>query len=172
MIRKLNVAALSVALILGAAIPAAAQVSKQSGVSIRAGFAFPTSSGSSSKNSVFAAGLDYKLSNLSMQGMPNTTSAYYGFSVDYLGKNSARSVPVVLTVTGRNNEFFYTAGAGVAFNQFPNGAANRNQSQFAYMFGLGYDFQSGQNPFFVEAKYLGTTQTQLNGVGFYVGVRF
>lgn len=173
MIRATSVAALMAVAIFGAAVPAMAQVTKPAGISLRAGVFFPSDSTIRKSNkTLFAAGLDYKISNFNMASMGTGTSAYYGISVDYYGNNTARTVPVLLTVTGRNNEFFYTAGAGVGFSRFPVAGVQTNRTRFAYSFGIGYDFQSGVTPFFVEAKYNGSSDSVLNGVAVYAGVRF
>jgi hypothetical protein len=92
-------------------------------------------------------------------------------SADYYGKGEASAVPVLVNYVGTNKEFYYSLGAGLAITRDRNAGNSRNKTNFAYSFGLGYNFQSGTNPLFVEGRFFGNSNSNLNGIGVYVGVR-
>ena len=92
-------------------------------------------------------------------------------SADYINKGSFRNAPVMLNYVGMSNQFYYSAGAGVSFIRFPGNSGNRSETEFAYGAGVGYNFNQGMTPFFVEARWFGTSETRVNGWGLFVGVR-
>ena len=57
--------------------------------------------------------------------------------------------------------------AGVAFADI-----NGSDTLFSWSLGVGYNFQQGKSPTFVEAKFFGTDQSEANGISVAVGVRF
>jgi hypothetical protein len=167
--RKVLVAAVG-AFALGVVVaPAAAQTSKPVGLSIRAGVVFPTDS--SVRNAIgktlFGAGVEFKVSDANTgMGAPNQ-NGHISVSADYYGKNNASNIPVLVNYVGMSNEFFYSVGAGVAFTR----GGGSNNTNFAYQFGVGYNFQHSQTPVFLEAKYWGNSKSAANAIGVYLGVR-
>jgi len=174
--RKILLAAGGLAL-AAIATPAAAQTTKPVGLSIRAGVVFPTNGELRDVGrTLFGAGLEYKLSGANLgQSMGANSNAHLSISADYYGKNNASSIPVLLNIVGSNNEFFYSAGAGVAFSRDSETTAGvtstRNKTNFGYQLGIGYNFQQSQTPVFIEAKYWGNGNSALNAVGVYLGIR-
>lgn len=160
-------------LAVGAATSALAQESKPVGLSVRAGLFFPSSSNARDiGKSWFAGGADFRLKdmNLGTTGA-SSSSAELTVSADYYGKDNATTVPVLLNFVGHNNETYYTAGVGVGFNRFPDTAGGTNNTtRLAYQIGLGYNFQQGKSPLFLEARYWGSSNSDLNGVAVYVGI--
>jgi hypothetical protein len=45
-------------------------------------------------------------------------------------------------------------------------------NEFCYQFGIGYDFRHNNQPFFAEARFLGSVEDRLNGYSISVGFRF
>jgi len=158
------------ALVLGAAVPAFAQ-DKPLGLSVRiGGFISTGDSAKASADSMFSAGVDYKLGSL----LSSFGNSALSLSLDVAGKGNFRTVPLTLNYTVRGmNGLYGFAGAGISWTRegFADGTSE-DKTRFAYQAGLGWDFQQGQFPLFVEAKYMGTDRSSLNGVGVYVGVRF
>ena len=155
---------------------AMAQETKPLGLSIRGGAVFPlNSTGRNEGKNWFGAGFEYALSNVRMGGMENDTTAHFSISVDFYGKGDLTAVPILFNYCAHNKEFYYTVGAGVAFTRdfdLIAGARNRkNKTNIAYQAGVGYNFQRGSNPLFVEAKFFGNTASALNVVGVYLGIR-
>lgn len=173
--RKVLATVLGTSAVLAAA-SASAQATKPMGLSVRAGIVFPTSGyGREVGRTWFGVGAEYKISDANFGTMDRGSSGIVTLSVDYYGKGAATSVPVLVNYVGMQNEFFYSVGAGLAMTRDEEVVAGvnrgRNRTNFAYQFGLGYNFQSGSNPLFVEGKYLGNSNSKLNAFGVYVGVR-
>ncbi len=166
---KLVLAAMAVVALV---VPATAQETKPMGLSIKAGIVFPTSSyGRDVGNSWFGVGAEYKLKDMAFGTMDRAQGAHLSLSADWYGKGEASSFPVMLNYVATQNEMYWMAGAGLAFTRDDDAGSGNNKTSIAYGFGVGYNFQSGQNPFFVEARYLGSGRSQLNVFGAYVGVR-
>lgn len=161
-------------------VTAFAQETKPVGLSVRLGAFFPTDSGvkNATSKTWFVGGVDYKLHNsLSMgtMGAGKNGGGDLGVSVDYFQKGSFRSVPILATYTGGQNEFFWTVGLGLALNKYDDGTGTGNtvnKSSFGYALAAGYNFQQGKSPLFVEARYYGNSKTQLSGFGLEVGFHF
>lgn len=163
-----------VALAALAAVPALAQETKPLGVSLRAGIFFPSDKDVRDivGKTFFAGGLEYKLRDLNLGNMDTGYSGALSISADYYGKSDASSIPVLLNYVGMSNEFFYSAGIGVAFTKTTVGTVDESKSRLGYQFGIGYNFNTGKTPFFLEAKYFGVSgRSELNGFAIYAGVR-
>lgn len=160
------------ALILGSTVSAMAQAPtfKPLGVSLRTGLFLPSEKATrtATGDGVFGFGIDYKLSDVTLLKPSKGYSGSLSLSLDYYGRNNVSNVPLLLNYVGRTGQVFYSAGAGIGFNQSPN----NDKARFAYAFGLGYEFKSTSVPFFVEGKFFGNEKSELNGVGLFVGVRF
>lgn len=158
------------ALLLGAAVPALAQTDaiKPVGLSARIGLFFPTDDTQrDSATSYFAGGLDYKLP-FNLRAMGNTQLT---LSLDYAAKDDYRVVPLLVNANYHRDQFYAFAGVGLAFSRRPTGGGTEDKTRFAYQAGIGYDFHTGQNPIFVEGKFIGNDWSELNGFGVFVGVR-
>lgn len=162
----------SVALVASAAV---AQESKPMGLSLRVGMFWPSMQNAKTKagKSWIGGGVEYKLSNMKstkVGGMNGDLSV----SVDLYQKKGFRSTPVLLNWTGHSMEgFYYFGGVGFSSVKYVNTLnVKKSQTTFAYQAGLGYDFSKGSMPLFVEAKYIGSSQSAVNGFGVFVGIRF
>ncbi len=163
-------------IVVAVAAEAPAQVSKPVGLAIRAGLDFPTSGyGRSKGRTWFGIGGEFKLMDSRFGQMSPGYTGVITLSADYYGKGSASAVPILVNYVASQNEFFYSGGVGLAPTRdevpFGGGLRGRNATNFAYQFGMGYNFQSGQNPLFVEAKYFGNGNSKLGAFGLYVGLR-
>jgi len=167
MSRKILIAAVGIFALGVVVTPAAAQMTKPIGLSIRAGAVFPTDSSTRSAvgNTWLGFGAEYALGAMGM-GMPGT-NGHLSISADWFGKSSASVIPVLLNFVGTQNEFFYSAGAGVSFTS----GTPFSKTNFGYQVGVGYNFATGATPVFIEAKYWGNGHSQLNAIGAYLGVR-
>jgi hypothetical protein len=63
---------------------------------------------------------------------------------------------------------YWMIGAGAAFNH----SDGEDNTRFAYQLGLGYNFEQGPTPAFVEARWIGTSESRESGILLDVGVRF
>lgn len=159
-----------------ASVGASAQATKPMGLSVKAGIALPMSGyGRDIGRTWFGVGADYKLKDANFGMTDRSSSGSLTLSVDYYGKGAATAVPILVNYVGMQNEFYYMFGAGLAFTRDEDLVGGvmqgRNKTNLAYQFGVGYNFQSGANPLFVEGRFLGNSNSRLNALGFYVGVR-
>lgn len=173
-----SVAAIGVGTLMAAS--ASAQETKPMGVSVRVGLFMPSQIDAREQGSRwFAGGVEFKLKDLGFGiGDPGSSTSLTA-SVDYTGKGPFQHVPVLVNFVGRRNEVFWTVGVGVGLVRTeevrsvgpPEILETRSATSFAYQFGIGYDFQQGRNPVFVEARYVGSGKSVLNGLGLFVGMR-
>ena len=151
---------------------AGAQVVKPLGLSLRAGVLFPSDSGFRNKsNSVFAYGIDYKIQGLNLGGAPGMNDAL-SISLDHYEQGSYRATPIMLNMVTYQNQMYIIYGAGITSTSRPVAGGTSNKTSFGYDFGVGYNFQSGVTPSFLEARFFGSSTSELNGIGVYAGVRF
>lgn len=156
-------------LALGAAMAttALAQESKPVGLSVRFGAFFPSDSAAKDAGGKtwFMGGLEYKIKDLGIEERGN--GQMLSASIDFYNKGGFSNTPLLLNITGHNNEFYYTGGVGVGFTKSPDGTGTK----LAYQVGIGYNFQQGKSPLFVEAHYFGTSSSSFNGLALLVGIR-
>lgn len=159
----------------GATTIAFAQETKPIGLSIRAGIFWPTQARAKAAGKTwFGGGVEYKLGDLKLAEAGSTLSSSYSVSVDLYQKGSWRNVPVLLNYIGRSSEgFYFFGGAGVGFARTINAVnVKKNSTAFAYQLGVGYDLNKSKMPIFLEAKYIGSSKSDLNGFGVFAGIRF
>jgi len=170
--RMKTVLGLSTALLAGVAANAGAQETKPINLSLRAGFFFPSNAEARDEGKTWLAlGAEFKLKDLHFGEYQPGYSAALTLSIDHYGKGDFYNTPVMLNYVGRMNQFYYTGGAGFGWTEVPGVPDSKTNSLFTYSLGIGYDFQHGSLPVFIEAKYWGSTETKLNGLGVYLGVR-
>jgi opacity protein-like surface antigen len=160
-------------LLLGAAVPTMAQEVRPIGLSARIGLFLPSDSGTrnTSDDAWFAAGVDYRLRDL--PSTVNGRTSALTLSLDYAAKNEYRVLPVLVNYQLRQNELYFFGGVGIGFSRVDRGIfGGDSDTTFAYQVGLGYDFQQGATPLFVEAKFMGNEKSDLNGFGLFAGIRF
>ncbi len=176
----MNKSILVASLVAALGTVAMAQGTKPAGISLRAGIFWPTDSVTKNAGKTwFGGGIEYKLGDLKFANSATDYSAQYSISADWYEKSDYRNIPVLINYIGRTKEFYYFGGVGVGFTRETifNAAGTRTGTQtktaLAYQAGVGYDFGSStQTPVFLEAKYVGSSRTKLNGFGVFVGVRF
>lgn len=158
---------LTTAALAALTIPAFADYDDPHGVSVRAGIYYATGAAKAAEGqNWFTIGVDYKLGSLGYSS--DGYNANYSLSVDYYGKGSYSNMPILLNYTGRTDGFYYTAGAGLAFVHMPG----NSDMEFGYQFAIGKDFDLGKQPVFLEVRYFGTSQDELNGFSISAGIRF
>ncbi len=160
--------------VLAFAASAPAQTTKPTGLSIRAGLFFPADGDARDEGKTWLAlGAEYKLGDVRFGAQNPGFGAWYSVSIDTYNKGDYGATPLLFNYVARNNQFYYGAGAGIGFVRRNNRHnESTNQTELAYQFTVGYDFSSGQTPVFVEAKYFGSGESSLNGLGLYAGIRF
>ena len=155
-----------------ASTSALAQETKPIGLSVRAGMFFPSSEASRDEGATWlAAGVEFRLQDLNFGMAQPGMSNYLSLSADYMGAGDFRSVPVLVNFVQRNNEFYWTAGAGWTFGRHMSGGSLEDRNTFAFALGLGWDFSKGSTPFFIEGRYYGGSEGDFTGFGAFVGVR-
>ena len=163
----MNLKALSIAVIAAAAGLASAQGYKPVGVDVRIGSFLPTDSGTQGVgNSWLDLGLDFDVHRLS-------PDAHLAVSFDYTYREGYRSLPLLLNYVLRRGPAYAFAGAGGNFNIVPqNDGSNFTRTTWAYDIGIGYDFlHNAGNPIFVEGRFYGNEETNLDGFGVFLGIR-
>ena len=170
--RRIMLAALGLAAASALTTSAVAQETRPMGLSLRAGAFFPSSDAGRNENRTWLAiGAEFKLKDLNFgMGEPGTSS-HLSASIDYMGSGDFRSLPVLINWVGRNNEFYYTAGLGYTFGRNEVAGVADDRNALAYSLGVGYDFQQGRTPFFLEGRFWGSSESDFNGFAVYVGVR-
>lgn len=147
-----------------------AQESKPLNFSVRLGV-FQPSNGSArdAGKSWFAIGVETRIKHFGVSATNPGMSSYLTISGDSYGKGDFRAIPVLVNYVYRNNELYFTGGAGISFVDEPGDESN---TRAAFALGVGWDFQKGRTPLFVEAKWFThTSSDRLNGLGLYVGIR-
>ena len=133
------------------AVTVQAQESRPVGLSLRGGLFF------GGGETDLAAGAELKVKDVNWEGIGQGYTGQITVSLDTIGGTT----PAMLNFVARNNEWYWTGGAGVMFGD--------DDTRFGFQVGLGYDFVRGQTPLFVEGKFWGGGRR--SGVGVYVGVR-
>lgn len=144
------------------------------GVSVRAGLMFPSAKSSRDIGAQwFAVGLDYKMGDLRFGQTGNERSMQWSLSLDYYGKGDSSCVPILVNIVQRNEAVYYFGGIGIGFARVPISSVEiANRTKLCYGFGVGYDFQTGPTPLFVEGRWFGCSESKLNGLGLMIGARF
>ncbi len=166
--------ALALVATLTVATPASAQETELQGFTVSAGVFYPTKSAvRKATNDVwFNINLGYTFQT----SEPNESGYYYdlGVLVGYYGSDDIYNIPVLATLTGYvNPQFFYRAGLGIGFTkQFRTGftGGTRNETNFAYMVELGYNFNTGATPISLTVGYQGVSGARDQFTGFTVGL--
>lgn len=152
------------ALVAGAVTTASAQeAEKPTGISIRAGVYIPTERGIKDFNDTwFAAGVDYQFSQKP-----------WFVSVDYTAKDDFRIIPFTLNYKVEAASGLYGfLGAGFALSRRDvAGGGNEDKTRFAYQAGIGWEFQHSKNPLFLEGRFVGNDNSDLNSFAAFVGIR-
>ncbi len=140
--------------------------------SLRVGIFYPADSFTQTAGKNWLTfGVDFRLRDLSSNadGSKNRIQ----LSVDFVQKGDYRTVPVTLNYVSDSNPLYFFGGAGASFTRLRNNENDlEDQIRFAYQVGLGYKLGQFKAPIFVEVKWMGTTESRLNGWGAFVGVRF
>jgi hypothetical protein len=170
--------------VLALAGSAFAQESAQSqGITLRAGFAYPTDKDTRDtfRDYWFGVGLDYQIKNQSYNFGAKSYSL--GLSADWYQatrrvsgvKLEGSALPVYLTLTSQGEGgFYYGAGLGASFNRTrfstSGGSATETTTKLAYAAFVGYQLPN-QN-ITLDLRYHGNGTKELNALGFYVGFKF
>lgn len=161
-------------LVLGGVGAAGAQMSGQSGVSGRIGYFLPTNSAAGGGNWL-SFGADYRLNSVSAPAMTmrSGTSTFVTLSGDYYNHGGFRNIPVAFNYNVRSMQLIFSAGVGVGFQT----VYDHETIDLGGQIGATYEFSSGRgmrtgSTFFVQAKYFLASNSLLDGLGLYVGMRF
>lgn len=180
MFQRCVVSVVAVGLAASMSGTATAQETKPMGLSVRVGIFMPTQSEARDLGSNwFSGGLEYKIKDLGFGIGDPSASTSLTVSVDFMGKGQFQHVPVLVNYVGRRNEIYWTVGAGVGLVRadevvsigLPVMRETKSSTSFAYQFGVGYDFQQGRSPVFIEARYFGSGKNAVNGLGIFLGMR-
>lgn len=169
---KIQIATAALGLAILSSSANAQDTNQPLGFAIRGGVVFPLDSkGRDEGKTWFGGGVDFRLPSFG-KGM---SKGQLQLSADYYQKGDLSAVPVLLNYYVHNGEIFYSAGAGIAitrdFEVVSGARVKRTKTQFAYQFGIGYEFKQGSTPLFAEAKFFGNSVSALNAVGIYLGIR-
>jgi len=164
--------AISAALAVSAVAGAQDNV-KPIGLSLRAGVFLPTNSGTAdvAGTGFFAFGAEYLLTYKPPTFLINGATSGLSVSVDYYRRDDYGNIPILANYILAKNRFAFSAGVGVGFTTLPSGSDS--DVKFAYQVGVEYDLPTtGSLPIFLSAKYFGSENNRLNGVGLYAGIKF
>ncbi|MCB0826237.1 MAG: hypothetical protein R2688_09625 [Fimbriimonadaceae bacterium] len=169
--KTLGKAALVTTLGVALVAPAMADYDKPMGMSLRAGLYLAQGSLKNAEGqNWFVGGLEYRFRDgVTFAGAMGD----YSMSLDYYGKGSFHSAPLLMNFTTRNSDnLYYSVGAGVAFIHSNFGGNSDSKMDFGYQFSLGKDLVKAGNPVFIELKYFGASDTRYNGFAIMGGIRF
>lgn len=157
---------------LTSSLGALAQESKPLNLSIRIGKFEPAYSVARDEGKSWAAiGLDTRLKTLGVSAANPSHSTYLTLSVDNYSKGSFRATPILVNYVSRTNELYFAAGAGVTLAGEPDDD-DSEKVRLGGALSVGYDFQQGRTPLFVEVKYyFNSRNDHLSGLGIFLGVR-
>ncbi len=158
---------------------ASAQSGQPSGISARIGLFLPSNKAAEDEGTTWLSfGLDYRFnqSNAPAMVMRNGTGTFYSLSVDYYDKGGYRNIPIAVNYNVRAQQLIFTAGAGGCIET----AADHETIGLGFQIAVTYEFtgsaqtigQMNQKPFFLQAKYFLASDSALDGLGVYVGMRF
>lgn len=166
--------AVLIAVVAALAGVASAQYGQPKGISLRGGMFFPTAASAKAEGKTwFGVGIDYKLKDLNYARTPDDFDTSFVLSIDYYGKGDHSNLPVMVNWVSRRDAFYYSLGGGLGFAKTPDGLGGTDtQTELSYAFAVGFEFQNQSTPFFVEARYIGSAESALNGYGIYAGIRF
>jgi hypothetical protein len=148
---KISAFAFGATFLLAGATTSLAQESRPLGLSVRGGLFF-----GGGENDV-ALGAELKVKDVNWEGIGQGYAGSISVSLDHF----ADTTPIMLNFVARNNEWYWTGGAGVMLGD--------DNAKLGFQVGLGYDFVRGRTPLFLEGKFWAGGGN--NGVGVYVGVR-
>lgn len=153
---------------------ALAQETKPIGVSIKIGQIEPQGRAAREEGKRWViVGADMKVKDMKYDGKGK--GEYLTASVDFYSKGDFSSIPLMLNYVVRQNEWYFLAGAGVAFTQdsrvFGSDTITDEAIELAFGIGVGYDFQNWKSPLFAEARYMGNGNDRLSGFAVSIGVR-
>ncbi len=164
----MNLKAISVVFIAGVTMLANAQTAdKPIGVGARVGAFFPTDKTTQNVgNTWLDLGIDFDVKKL-------TPSASLSLSLDYGYRESYRSLPLLLNYKVKRGSIYLLGGVGINFNKIPQtDGSTSGKTNFAYDLGIGYDVSTnGGAPIFIEGRFFGNKQSELNGFGAFIGIR-
>jgi hypothetical protein len=165
---------IALAVLMSLSTGAWAQASQPKGFSLRAGLFLPSNGAARDEGATWlAAGLDYRLGYLGQRNIANREmSTFTSLSVDYYGKGDFSSIPVLFNITGRQESLYISGGAGLAFQRRPEPGGTEANTRFTFQLSVGYDFVRMNMPYFLEARYWGSSSAQHAGFGVYGGLRF
>jgi opacity protein-like surface antigen len=153
------------------------------GITVRAGFAYPTDKDTRDtfRDYWFGVGLDYQIKSQSYNFGQKVYSL--GLSADWYQatrrvsgiKLEGTALPVYLTLSSQaDGGVYYGAGLGAAFNKARfstgSGSASESTTKLAYTAFVGYQLPN-QN-ITLDLRYHGNGAKELNALGFYVGFKF
>ena len=148
---KILTTVLGASLLFAGATFASAQETRPIGLSIRGGLFFGEG------DSDLAFGAELKVKDVNWEGIGSGYMGSITVSLDHFGDTT----PIMLNFVARNNEWYWTGGAGVMLGD--------DKARLGFQLGLGYDFVRGATPLFVEGKFWAGGGN--NGLGLYLGVR-
>jgi len=148
---------------------ASAQSPVPIGLSARIGAFAPTSSGVG--GTWFGLGLDYRLTSIPGTIPGSGTVGYFGLSADWYSHGADSNIPVVINYNLKSNGFTYSIGAGIEFYDIP-GFSSSTGTGFDGQLGVAYEFGNMPTPIFLQVKYYLSGKSDLDGFGFYAGIRF
>ncbi|HEY0868207.1 MAG TPA: hypothetical protein VGE01_12550 [Fimbriimonas sp.] len=147
---------------------ATAQTSGPSGVSARIGAVWP-----SEGDTLFGIGLDYKFQSVPVEPARNAYWSYLGASIDYYGEDGDNyNIPLAITYNVRSNQLVFAAGLSYNFLRLGGNDDNGLGATLSASYDFGESEVPGQTPFFVQAKYFFTPDSDANALGLYLGARF
>jgi hypothetical protein len=169
---------------------------KSVGLTLRGGVFFPTDrcTRDITGSTWFDVGAEYQVATFATKKADSKESLGASISVDYYGKdvccrdgwgNGSRNrtvynVPILANLVYRNSGVVLSAGAGVGITRAPfdgwgggwdGGRCRDTKATFSYQVTAGYEF-GGSTPIGIEGRFLGSSDTRLNGVGVNLFVRF
>ncbi len=150
-----------------------AQYNKPSGIAIRGGLFFPSDATAKAEGKTwFGVGLDYKTKDVEFEAMRGGYDTSYTISVDYYSKGDYSNMPIMLNYVSRRDNFYYGGGAGLGYAKTPTAGGTSTNTEMTYQFSVGFEFQKGTMPFFIEGRYWGCAESALTGTAIYAGIKF
>jgi hypothetical protein len=163
----------AVAAIVGSFAAGGYAQNREAPFTVRAGLFYPSAQAArATGNQWFTVGADYRLPTRRVDSPDPRQQAFLSVSLDYYGEGNFRNIPILLNYTGQTERLFWTGGVGIAMTREPRlGGGASNNTRLGYALGVGYNVAEGATPVYVQARWMGAMESNLNGFSVTIGVR-
>ncbi|MES1228066.1 MAG: hypothetical protein ABUL72_05300 [Armatimonadota bacterium] len=110
---------------------------------------------------------------MDVPGYFNVPLTKNSMSIDWIGKGSFYSVPLMYNISTRQGPIEFGAGIGPAFVRYMDtGGDSHSAISLGYTAFASLDVVPGPLPVYLRVQYFGNSRSELSGFGVAIGARF